>query len=218
MDLIVHFFNFIMHLDKNLAILVNNFGVWTYVILFLVIFCETGLVVTPFLPGDSMIFVVGALAAGGQLHLVTMLIVLIAAAILGDTVNYHIGKFIGPKVFQQENVRFLKKEYLIRTHEFYEKYGGKTIIIARFIPVIRTFAPFIAGMGSMSYWRFISYNIVGGATWVALFLTAGYLFGNIPLVEKNFSFVIFGIIFLSLIPGVVTFIKAKREKKPDGNL
>lgn len=218
MDLIVHFFDFIMHLDKYLDILVKDFGVWTYVILFLVIFCETGLVVTPFLPGDSMIFVIGALAAGGQLHLVAILIVLIAAAILGDTVNYHIGKFIGPKVFQKENVRFLKKEYLIRTHKFYEKYGGKTIIIARFIPIIRTFAPFIAGMGSMSYWRFISYNIVGGATWVVLFLTAGYLFGNIPLVEKNFSFVIFGIIFLSLIPGVVTFIKAKREKKSSDNL
>ena len=218
MDLIVHFFDFIMHLDKYLDILVKDFGVWTYVILFLVIFCETGLVVTPFLPGDSMIFVIGALAAGGQLHLVAILIVLIAAAILGDTVNYHIGKFIGPKVFQKENVRFLKKEYLIRTHEFYEKYGGKTIIIARFIPIIRTFAPFIAGIGSMSYWRFISYNIVGGAIWVVLFLTAGYLFGNIPLVEKNFSFVIFGIIFLSLIPGVVTFIKAKREKKSSDNL
>lgn len=216
MNFVIQFFNFMMHVDKYLDILVKTFGIWTYVILFFVIFCETGLVVTPFLPGDSMIFVVGALAASGQLHFAALLIMLIMAAILGDTANYHIGKFVGPKLFQKEHTPFLKKEYLLRTHAFYEKYGGKTIIIARFIPIVRTFAPFIAGMGEMHYGRFLSYNVVGGVVWVTLFLTAGYLFGNIPMVENNFSFVILAIIFLSLIPGVVTFIKAKRENKHSG--
>ncbi|KGK89094.1 hypothetical protein DP73_11000 [Desulfosporosinus sp. HMP52] len=206
MDLIMNLFDFVMNLDKNLTELAKDYGIWTYLVLFVIVFGETGLVVTPFLPGDSMIFVIGALSASGELNLAAITLVLILAAILGDTVNYHIGKLIGPKIFHKENVRFLKKEYLMRTHEFYERHGGKTIIIARFIPIIRTFAPFVAGMGRMTYWRFISYNIIGAVVWVALFIAGGYFFGNIPTVKENFTLVIFAIIFISLLPGVATFI------------
>ncbi len=211
MDFIIGFFDFVMHLDKNLTQLAQDFGFWTYLILFLVVFCETGLVVTPFLPGDSMIFVIGALAAGGELNFPGIIAVLIAAAILGDTCNYHIGKFIGPAIFKRDDVRILKKEYLIKTHNFYEKHGGKTIIIARFIPIIRTFAPFVAGMGSMSYPKFISYNVIGGISWVALFSFGGFFFGNMPIVENNFSLVILAIIFISLVPGVITYIKERKS-------
>jgi len=211
MDIILKFFDFVMHLDKNLTQLANDFGIWTYLILFLVIFCETGLVITPFLPGDSMIFVIGALSASGELNFPVIIAVLIAAAILGDTCNYHIGKFIGPAIFKKDNVRFLKKEYLIKTHNFYEKHGGKTIIIARFIPIIRTFAPFVAGIGSMSYGKFLSYNVIGAIAWVAIFSFGGFFFGNIPIVENNFTFVIFAIIFISLIPGVVTYLKERKS-------
>ncbi|OLN27998.1 DedA family protein [Desulfosporosinus metallidurans] len=212
MDLIMNLFDFVMNLDKNLTELAKDYGIWTYLVLFVIVFCETGLVVTPFLPGDSMIFVIGALSASGELNLAAITIVLVLAAILGDTVNYHIGKRIGPKIFHKENVRFLKKEYLMRTHEFYETHGGKTIIIARFIPIIRTFAPFVAGMGRMTYWRFISYNIIGAVIWVALFIAGGYFFGNIPTVKENFTLVIFAIIVISLLPGVATFINNKRIK------
>lgn len=212
MELVKELLDFVMNLDSNLTDLAKEYGVWTYLLLFVVIFCETGLVVTPFLPGDSLIFVIGALSANGELNLKFIVLVLFLAAVMGDTANYHIGKFIGPKIFHKENVRFLKKEYLMRTHEFYEKHGGKTIIIARFIPIIRTFAPFVAGMGSMAYWRFISYNIIGAVMWVTLFVFAGYFFGNIPAVEENFTFVIFAIVFLSLVPGVITFIKNKRMR------
>ena len=211
MDFIIGFFDFVMHLDKNLTQLAQDYGFWTYLILFLVVFCETGLVITPFLPGDSMIFVVGALAAGGELNFPVIIAVLIAAAILGDTCNYHIGKFIGPAIFKKDDVRFLKKEYLIKTHNFYEKHGGKTIIIARFIPIIRTFAPFVAGLGSMSYAKFISYNVIGGISWVALFSFGGFFFGNIPIVENNFSLVILAIILISLVPGVVTYLKERKS-------
>ncbi len=210
MNILIQFFDFVMHLDKNLTQLANDFGIWTYLILFLVIFCETGLVVTPFLPGDSMIFVIGALAASGELNFPVIIAVLMLAAVLGDTCNYHLGKFFGPKVFSKDNVKFLKKEYLIRTHEFYEKHGGKTIIFARFIPIIRTFAPFVAGMGSMSYSKFISYNVIGGISWVALFAFGGFFFGNIPVVENNFSLVILAIIAISLLPGVITFLKNRK--------
>jgi membrane-associated protein len=213
MNFITSFFDFIMNLDKNLTHIVQDYGIWTYLLLFIIIFCETGLVVTPFLPGDSLIFVIGALSAGGEINLAVIVLVLICAAILGDTANYHIGKLIGAKVFRKEKVRFFKKEYLIRTHEFYNKYGGKTITIARFIPIIRTFAPFVAGMGSMTYWKFIVYNIVGAILWVALFIAGGYFFGNIPAVKNNFTFVIFAIIFISLLPGIITFIKSKRKKQ-----
>jgi membrane-associated protein len=211
MNFILQFIDFVVHLDKNLTQLAQDFGIWTYLILFLVVFCETGLVITPFLPGDSMIFVIGALAASGDLNFPVIIAVLIAAAILGDTCNYHIGKFIGPAIFKKDNVKFLKKEYLIKTHNFYEKHGGKTIIIARFIPIIRTFAPFVAGMGSMSYSKFISYNVIGGIAWVALFSFGGFFFGNIPVVENNFSLVILAIIFISLVPGVVTFLKERKS-------
>lgn len=204
-----------MHLDENLTQLANNFGVWTYVILFVIIFCETGLVVTPFLPGDSMIFVIGALSATGELNLPLITVILMLAAVLGDTCNYHLGKLFGPAIFRKENVKLLNREHLVRTHSFYEKHGGKTIILARFIPIIRTFAPFVAGMGSMSYMKFISYNIAGGISWVALFLFGGYFFGNVPLVKGNFSFVILAIIMISLLPGVIAYLRS-RKNDPTG--
>lgn len=212
MNIIVQFIDFIMHLDKHLTQIASDFGIWTYLILFIVIFCETGLVVTPFLPGDSLIFLIGALSRDGQLNFPVIIAVLILAAIAGDSCNYEIGKFLGPKVFKKDNVKFLNKEYLMKTHSFYEKHGGKTIIIARFIPIIRTFAPFVAGMGEMSYTKFISYNVIGGISWVALFAFGGFLFGNIPFVEDNFTFVIFAIIAISLLPGVITYLKSRKPK------
>jgi membrane-associated protein len=205
--------DFILHLDKYINILIQDFGMWTYLILFLIIFCETGLVVTPFLPGDSLLFAAGAFAARGSLDVVWLFIILSAAAVIGDTVNYWIGHFIGPKVFQEEKVRFLKKEYLDRTHQFYEKYGGETIIIARFIPIIRTFAPFVAGIGKMTYWKFISYNIIGGIGWVAIFVFGGYFFGNIPFVKQHFTIIIAAIIIISILPGVIEFLRIRRENK-----
>ncbi|HLP60902.1 MAG TPA: DedA family protein [Candidatus Deferrimicrobium sp.] len=213
MNWIFKLIDFILHLDKYINILIQDFGVWTYLILFLIIFCETGLVVTPFLPGDSLLFAAGAFAARGSLDLFWLFVILSVAAVIGDTVNYWIGHFVGPKVFQKENVRFLKKEYLDRTHQFYEKYGGETIIIARFIPIIRTFAPFVAGIGKMTYWKFISYNIIGGIGWVAIFLFGGYFFGNIPFVKKHFTIIIFAIIIISVIPGVIEFLRMRRQNK-----
>lgn len=213
MNWIFKLIDFILHLDKYINILIQDFGVWTYLILFLIIFCETGLVVTPFLPGDSLLFAAGAFAARGSLDLFWLFVILSLAAVIGDTVNYWIGHFVGPKVFQKENVRFLKKEYLDRTHQFYEKYGGETIIIARFIPIIRTFAPFVAGIGKMTYWKFISYNIIGGIGWVAIFLFGGYFFGNIPFVKKHFTIIIFAIIIISVIPGVIEFLRMRRQNK-----
>jgi membrane-associated protein len=212
MELIQQFIDILIHLDKHLAAIIQQYGVWTYLILFLIIFCETGLVVTPILPGDSLLFATGALAATGALDVNTILILLTIAAILGDTVNYWIGAYIGPKAFQYENSRFFKKEYLLRTHEFYEKHGGKTIIIARFMPIIRTFAPFVAGIGSMTYGKFLTYNIVGGIVWIVLFVLGGYYFGNIPIVKKNFTLVILMIIFLSILPGLIEFIRHRRRR------
>lgn len=211
MNLIFQFIDFVMHLDVHLTQVARDFGMWTYLFLFLVIFCETGLVFTPFLPGDSMIFVIGNLAKSGELNFPVIIAVLMVAAILGDTCNYHIGKFFGIKLFSKDNARFLKKEYLIKTQNFYAKYGGKTIIIARFIPIIRTFAPFVAGMGSMNYSKFLSYNVMGGISWVALFSFAGFFFGKIPFVENNFSLVIIAIIFISLLPGVITFLRERKS-------
>jgi membrane-associated protein len=207
MEFIAYFIDIFMHLDKHLSIIIQNYGTLTYVILFLIIFCETGLVVTPFLPGDSLLFAVGTFAAIGALDVSVVFVLLTIAAVAGDTVNYWIGNFVGPKVFHKDNVRFLNKKHLDRTHQFYEKYGGKTIIIARFIPIIRTFAPFVAGIGSMTYGRFLSYNIIGGILWIAVCVFAGYFFGNIPIVKQNFSIVILAIIFISIMPGVIEFLR-----------
>jgi len=209
MDLIVYLVDFFLHLDKYLDQIIQMFGVWAYVIMFLVIFCETGLVVTPLLPGDSLLFALGALAAQGTLNIEILLVSLCVAAVLGDTVNYSIGKFLGPRVFHYPDSRLFKKEYLLRTHQFYEKHGGKTIIIARFVPIIRTFAPFVAGIGTMTYLRFITYNVVGGISWVCLFLLAGYFFGGIPAVKNNFTLVIMAIIIISVMPGVFEYCRQK---------
>ncbi len=202
--------NFLLHFEQHLRAFIQNYGVWAYALLFAIIFCETGLVITPFLPGDSLLFAAGALAADGSLNIILLSFLLVIAAILGDTVNYWIGYLIGPRVFN-EQVRFLKREYLVKTHEFYEKHGGKTIILARFIPIIRTFAPFVAGVGKMTYIRFISYNVIGGLLWVGLFVFAGYFFGNIPFVQKNFSLVIVAIIILSVLPAVYEYFQHRKE-------
>jgi len=209
MDWVFCFIDFFLHLDKYLPLIIQSFGIWAYVIMFFVIFCETGLVVTPILPGDSLLFALGAFAAQGALNIEILLISLCIAAVAGDTVNYSIGKFLGPKVFHYPDSRFFKREYLVRTHQFYEKHGGKTIIIARFVPIIRTFAPFVAGIGTMKYLRFISYNIVGGVSWICLFLLAGYYFGGIPAVKRNFTLVIIAIIIISVMPGVIEYVRQK---------
>ncbi len=206
MQFISQIFELIVHLDVHISEIVNHFGALTYLILFGIIFCETGLFMAPFLPGDSLIFVVGALSAAGTMNLWILAVTLVAAAIIGDTVNYHIGKYLGPKIFQKQNVKLLNKRHLERAHRFYERHGGKTVIIARFIPVIRTFAPFVAGMGSMSYGRFILYNIVGGALWVSVCIFSGYLFGNIPVVKDNFTLVVLAIIFISLLPVFISWL------------
>jgi membrane-associated protein len=206
-------FEFIIHIDVHLSEIIQSYGVWTYLILFLIIFCETGLVVTPILPGDSLLFAAGTFAARGDFNVMWLFILLSIGAVLGDTVNYWIGSFVGPKIFHKEHVRFLNKEYLDRTHQFFEKYGGKTIIIARFVPIIRTFAPFVAGIGSMTYWHFISYNVIGGIVWIAAFVFAGYYFGNITIVKNNFTIVIFAIIIISILPGVIEFIRQHRMNK-----
>jgi membrane-associated protein len=207
-----HIIDLFLHLDKHLGELVSSYGTLSYLILFLIVFCETGLVVTPFLPGDSLLFAAGALASTGSFDLPTLFAVLIIAAILGDLVNYQIGKFIGPKAFDAKYQRFFKKEYLLQTQAFFEKHGGKAIIIARFVPIIRTFAPFLAGVGSMPYKQFGLYNIAGALIWVLSICTAGYLFGEIPVVKNNFSLVVIGIIIVSIMPAVIEFIRAKRAQ------
>lgn len=198
-----------MNLDVYLSNLINNYGSIAFLIIFLIVFCETGLVVTPFLPGDSMIFILGALGASGQINLLGIGSVIITAAILGNMLNYQIGRFVGPRVFERENNRFFKQEHLLRTHAFFEKHGGKTIVLARFIPIIRTFAPFVAGIGQMEYGRFSMYNIIGSVSWVLACLAAGYLFGNIPVVEKNFTLIIVAIIIISLVPAIVITLRQK---------
>ena len=208
----MYLLDFILHVDQHLVEFVTNYGVWIYGILFLIIFVETGLVVMPFLPGDSLLFAAGALAATGAMDPVVLIILLFIAAVLGDALNYHIGKYIGPRVFNIES-RWINKEYLFKTQAFFEKHGGKTIIFARFIPFARTFAPFVAGVSSMNYKYFLSYNVIGAICWVASFITLGYLFGNIPVVKDNFTFVIFGIIFLSILPAIITFIRERMKKQ-----
>lgn len=209
MDLVWEFYDFIRHFSPaKVQALVSHVGVsWFYLLMFLIIFCETGLVVTPFLPGDSLLFALGAVSANGACNIWVLLILLITAAILGDSVNYWAGSKLGPKIFRGENVRFLNRKHLDRTHEFYERYGGKTIIIARFIPIVRTFAPFVAGMGKMTYRRFMAYNIIGGVVWIAFFLMMGYFFGSLDFVQKNFKLVVVGIIFVSVLPGAFEFVR-----------
>jgi membrane-associated protein len=209
MDLIVNLIDIFIHLDKYLDVVIRNYGNWTYLIMGIIIFCETGLVVTPVLPGDSLLFVAGTFSAIGSLNLKWLLMVLSIAAIVGDTVNYWIGSSIGPRVFHLEKSRFFRKEYLDRTHQFYEKYGPLTIVIGRFVPIIRTFAPFLAGVGRMTYWRFLTYNVVGGIGWIMVFVLGGYFFGNLPVVKKNFTLVIMAIIIISVLPTIVEFLRQR---------
>jgi membrane-associated protein len=215
MEWIHYFIDMFRNLDPFLAELLKNYGTWTYFILFAIIFCETGLVVTPFLPGDSLLFIAGAFASRG-LNPYLVFVLLSIAAVLGDTVNYWLGHYIGPKAFTGRG-RFLKKEHLDRTHKFYEKYGGKTIIIARFVPIIRTFAPFVAGIGAMNYSRFIVYNIVGGVAWVAIFVFAGFWFGEIPEVKRNIHWVLVAIIIISVMPMVIEYLRARGKKAEENN-
>ncbi len=202
-----------LHLDQHLSVYMNEYGPFIYLILFIIVFCETGLVIMPFLPGDSLLFATGALAAAGSIKLLPIYLIFSIAAIAGDTVNYAIGHYLRDKVVARENIRFIKKEYLDRTTEFFNKHGSATIILARFVPIIRTFAPFVAGVGSMPYRKFLSFNAIGGILWVSIALFAGYFFGNIPVVKDNFSIVVLGIVVVSLLPVVFTMIKNKKATK-----
>jgi membrane-associated protein len=215
MSILMDVINGIMHIDSYLVLMMQQYGTLTYAILFLIIFLETGLVVTPLLPGDSMLFAAGALAAIGSMNLFTLLVVIYLAAILGDTANYCIGRKIGNKILEKEEVRFINKEYLKKAQKFYEKHGSMTIVLARFIPIVRTFAPFVAGIGKMDYSKFIPYNITGGGLWVSLFLGGGYFFGNLPFIKNNFSYVLMAIIIISILPGVLVFLKEKKKTGRD---
>lgn len=210
MEHLAQFADFFLHLDKHLDLLVLDYGLWAYAVLFLIVFCETGLVVTPILPGDSLLFAAGALAARGSFDFVSLIGLLIVAAILGDATNYHIGKMIGPKVFEQKHSRIFRPEYLAKTQSFYERYGGKTIIIARFVPIVRTFAPFLAGVGEMSYSKFGTYNVAGAILWVVSITSAGFLFGELPIVKNNFTIVVFIIIILSILPAVFEYLRSRK--------
>lgn len=211
MELLRNIVDLFLHLDQHLSQVISEYGTWTHLILFLIVFCETGLVITPFLPGDSLLFAAGTFAALGALDPWLVVVLLIIAAILGDTVNYWIGAYIGPRAFRGD-IRFLRKEYLDRTHAFYERHGGKTIILARFVPIIRTFAPFVAGVGAMSYPKFITYNVVGAVLWVGIFVWGGYFFGNIRVVRENFTLVILAIIALSVMPIAIEALRARRRR------
>lgn len=210
MDLIGGFLELVLHLDQHLRELAQSYGAWVYAILFLIVFLETGVVVTPFLPGDSLLFVAGTIAAGGELNVHGLVVLLIAAAIGGDSLNYSIGRYLGPRVFRFDDSRFFKRAHVDRTHAFFERHGGKAIIIARFVPIIRTYAPFVAGVGAMSYRRFLMFNVTGAVLWVALLTYAGFFFGNLPLVKNNLTAVILGIIVLSIMPALVEFWRARR--------
>ena len=211
MELLTLFIDVVLHLDDHLQALVASYGAWVYLILFLIVFCETGLVVTPFLPGDSLLFVAGAIAAAGGMNIHLLVVLLIIAAILGDAVNYGIGHYIGPRVLKDRNSRWLNPKHLERAHQFYERHGGKTIIIARFVPIIRTYAPFVAGAASMPYPRFALYNISGAVLWVVSLGYAGYFFGNIPVIKDNLTLVIITIIILSILPGVVEYLRHRNR-------
>ena len=210
--LIISFIDFVLHINVHLHEIITQYGAWSYLILFLIVFAETGLVVTPFLPGDSLLFAAGALCTGESLQFAPLVLILLVAAIIGDAVNYHVGRYLGPKVLAGQN-RFLKPEYLAKTQAFYDKYGVKTIVIARFVPIVRTFAPFLAGVGRMSYRTFVIYNIIGAALWVGICCTAGYFFGNMPMVKKNFGLVVIGIILVSVLPMAIEIIKHKLEQR-----
>lgn len=212
MDFII---DFILHIDQYMVSIVQNYHAWAYAILFLIIFCETGLVVTPFLPGDSLLFVAGAISAlpGMSIEIHLLVLILFIAAVLGDSCNYMIGHFFGQRLFQNPNSKIFKQSYLDKTHAFYRKYGGKTIILARFVPIVRTFAPFVAGMGKMHYYYFMIYNLIGGAVWVALFCYAGYFFGDLPFVQENLKLLIVAIIFISILPAVIEVIRAKLKNR-----
>ena len=213
MDLLHWFVDFFLHLDRHLAEVIQQYGAWTYGLLFLIVFLETGLVVTPILPGDSLLFAAGTFAALGAIAFWPLFFLLCAAAVLGDTLNYAIGHYLGPRVFHFPKSRLFNPDHLRKTHAFYEKYGGKTIIIARFVPIVRTFAPFVAGIGAMSYARFLAYNVVGGILWVAICLSTGYFFGNLPFVRNNFSLVILAIVFISILPAVFEYWRHRSELK-----
>lgn len=214
MEFVRQFFDFVLHADVHLSDLVRDFGPWIYGLMFLIIFCETGLVITPILPGDSLLFALGTFAAQPNgLSLTVLIFLLIIAAILGDSVNYWIGSLVGPRLFRGERIRLLNPRHLERTHEFYERYGAKTIVLARFVPIVRTFAPFVAGMGRMTYWRFSVYNVIGGATWILVFLVSGWAIGNHSLVQKNFRYVVLGIIGASVLPMVIEVVREWRRTR-----
>jgi len=215
MSIIGKLINIILHLDSYLNVIIQTYGGWTYALIFIIIFCETGLVVTPFLPGDSILFATGALAAAGTMKLPILFLVFYSAAVIGDTVNYQIGKKIGNSIYEKDNVKYINKEYLKKAHKFYEKHGSMTIVVGRFIPVIRTFVPFVAGVGEMKYSKFIVYNLLGGLMWVVLFLFGGFFFGNLPIVKDHFSFVLIAIIVISLLPGIFVFLKEKGSTNDD---
>jgi membrane-associated protein len=213
MDFLTLFMDFILHLDTYIGLAITQYGLWVYLLLFFIIFLETGLVITPFLPGDSLIFAAGAFAALGSLNLALLFLILAAASILGDTANYWIGNKLGPRVFRKKTGRLFKEEYLERAHGFYQKYGSETIFIARFIPIVRTFAPFVAGIGKMSYRKFLAYNVAGGLAWVSLFLFGGFYFGNLPWVRENLTFVILAIILISFVPIFVEYVRHRKRNK-----
>lgn len=210
MELLTQLIDVVVHLDQHLQALVAAHGAWIYLILFLIVFCETGLVVTPFLPGDSLLFVAGTVAAAGGMDIHLLVLLLIIAAVLGDAVNYGVGHYVGPRIFSHNESRWLNPAHLQRAHDFYEKYGGKTIIIARFVPIVRTYAPFVAGAASMTYSRFALFNVSGAVLWVVSLGYAGYFFGNLPFIKNNLTLVILGIIFLSILPGIIEILRHRK--------
>ena len=212
MELLADFIDIVLHLDRHLIWLIENYENWIYLILFLIIFCETGLVIMPFLPGDSLLFVAGAIAANGVMDVQFLAVLLMLAAFTGDNTNYWIGRYLGPKIFSRTDSRILNRKHLDKTNLFYEKHGGKTIIFARFLPIFRTFAPFVAGIGRMTYTTFMSYSAIGSLLWINFFIFGGYFFGNVPIVKNNLSFFIFGIVFISIIPGIIQFVRSWFEK------